>query len=331
MSLAEGDEAEIEGLLSVDERVAAGCSSSAAPAAPSSSSRRPVVEPPRRPSSQATLSPAMPTPPQLTSSARASYRAYLPHRPTLGFRRGFRSSLSAKRDEKEPLTGAGGPSDGGKRKRRAFGCASPLPPLAALLRLELAVLACLPGCWPGLRVCPSLSVRPVADDVHCWPCVSRARAATLARLHAAWKTPTKWAPIPIGLGAFYLGVKTVQKRFEGDRADIGMAEDGDEMIVRVRGPWQVRLWWAGSCRWPLAGDRSPMSSQPDSPPLLLCPACQVHVMGALPLRSLSRLWGYLNSFEVRPPFPSRPEAPAGRLAAPARAVDPPPPLFCRRP
>lgn len=40
----------------------------------------------------------------------------------------------------------------------------------------------------------------------------------------------------------------------------------------------------------------PLADAPSLPPSLL----QVHVMGALPLRSLSRLWGYLNSFEVRP-------------------------------
>lgn len=32
--------------------------------------------------------------------------------------------------------------------------------------------------------------------------------------------------------------------------------------------------------------------------IALVATCQVHVIGALPLRNLSRLWGYLNSLEL---------------------------------
>lgn len=35
-----------------------------------------------------------------------------------------------------------------------------------------------------------------------------------------------------------------------------------------------------------------------TPPITLLPFSKVHVLGALPLRNLSRLWGYLNSFQL---------------------------------
>lgn len=116
---------------------------------------------------------------------------------------------------------------GGNRGGKVFTC-------RAGTGLALARSFPLPSLVP--RPAPPFTLVPLAET----RLVPRSYPSA-ARLHAAWKTPTKWAPIPIGLGAFYLGVKTVQKRFEGDRADIGMAEDGDEMIVRVRGPWQVRF------------------------------------------------------------------------------------------
>ncbi|CCL98921.1 uncharacterized protein FIBRA_00928 [Fibroporia radiculosa] len=53
----------------------------------------------------------------------------------------------------------------------------------------------------------------------------------------------------------------LQYRKQSDRREVHVDEDGQE-IVRVKGPWQV------------------------------------HVLGALPLRNLSRLWGYLNSLEL---------------------------------
>ena len=100
-------------------------------------------------------------------------------------------------------------------------------------------------------------------------------------------------PIPLGLGALVVGALEYQKNWNGsrrrDRADVGMAEDGDEMIVRVRGPWQVSTALPGHYHYDELG-------------LIVFYSwfLQVHVMGALPLRSLSRLWGYMNSFEVRP-------------------------------
>ncbi|WWC71482.1 phosphatidylserine decarboxylase [Kwoniella pini CBS 10737] len=77
----------------------------------------------------------------------------------------------------------------------------------------------------------------------------------------AWSTPTRWYPIPIALGALVL--LAVQYR-KSTRSDIEVESQGEGGAVvkkggkRVDGPWQVR------------------------------------VLGALPLRSLSQLWGYLN-------------------------------------
>lgn len=81
----------------------------------------------------------MPGPPPLAkTSARAasSYRAYLPHRPSLGFRRGFRTTSTVKDKDQGGLGGAGAQGEG-KRKRRAFGCESlpfcATPPLQAFI------------------------------------------------------------------------------------------------------------------------------------------------------------------------------------------------------
>lgn len=66
---------------------------------------------------------------------------------------------------------------------------------------------------------------------------------TTARLHSAWKsTPTKWYPIPIGLGALYLGAQQAKKKWKGDKGEVGVDEEGEEMAVRLRGPWQVCVY-----------------------------------------------------------------------------------------
>ncbi|CAK5262171.1 unnamed protein product [Mycena citricolor] len=75
----------------------------------------------------------------------------------------------------------------------------------------------------------------------------------------AWnETPVKWYPIPIAVGALVL--VAVQYRRKA-RKEVHVDEDGHD-IVRLKGPWQV------------------------------------HVLGALPLRNMSRLWGYVNSLEL---------------------------------
>ncbi|ORY35723.1 phosphatidylserine decarboxylase-domain-containing protein [Naematelia encephala] len=75
----------------------------------------------------------------------------------------------------------------------------------------------------------------------------------------AWSTPTKWYPIPLALGALVLLAVQWRKQTRGELEVESQNQEG--AVVRskkVDGPWQVR------------------------------------VLGALPLRSLSQLWGYLN-------------------------------------
>ncbi|KDQ51319.1 hypothetical protein JAAARDRAFT_62535 [Jaapia argillacea MUCL 33604] len=80
------------------------------------------------------------------------------------------------------------------------------------------------------------------------------------RLSAAWKdTPTKWYPLPLAVGALLLVAIDYRKNHTGK--EVHLDEHGNE-VVKLKGPWQV------------------------------------HVLGALPLRNLSRLWGYLNSLEL---------------------------------
>ncbi|KAL5534763.1 hypothetical protein ACEPAG_1227 [Sanghuangporus baumii] len=87
------------------------------------------------------------------------------------------------------------------------------------------------------------------------------------KLAYAWKnTPTKWYPLPVLVGAMLLVALNYRKRYRaytsgGEGRDTIVDRDGDEP-VRLRGPFHI------------------------------------HVLGALPLRNLSRLWGYLNSVEL---------------------------------
>ncbi|KAJ3829698.1 phosphatidylserine decarboxylase 1 [Lentinula raphanica] len=87
------------------------------------------------------------------------------------------------------------------------------------------------------------------------------------RVINAWtQTPTKWYPIPIAVGAMLLVViQYRRKRRASSSPQVDVDQDGVE-IIKVKGPWQV------------------------------------HVLGALPLRNMSRLWGYLNSLELPPWF-----------------------------
>ncbi|KAL1759051.1 phosphatidylserine decarboxylase-domain-containing protein [Schizophyllum commune] len=82
------------------------------------------------------------------------------------------------------------------------------------------------------------------------------------KLIKAWtETPTKWYPIPIAVGAILLVVIQYRKNSRKRNPEVIVDEDGVE-VVKLKGPWQV------------------------------------HVMGALPLRNMSRLWGYMNSLQL---------------------------------
>ncbi|KAI0761148.1 phosphatidylserine decarboxylase [Trametes elegans] len=80
------------------------------------------------------------------------------------------------------------------------------------------------------------------------------------RLADAWQnTPTMWYPLPLAAGAILLLI--LQYRKKSAQKEVVLDEHGHE-VIRLKGPWHV------------------------------------HVIGALPLRNLSRLWGYLNSLEL---------------------------------
>ncbi|KAG6827655.1 hypothetical protein H0H92_010901 [Tricholoma furcatifolium] len=82
------------------------------------------------------------------------------------------------------------------------------------------------------------------------------------RLIKAWtETPTKWYPLPLAVGAILLVAIQYRKKLQRARKEVEVDEHGME-VIRLKGPWQV------------------------------------HVIGALPLRSMSRLWGYVNSLEL---------------------------------
>ncbi|KAF9042242.1 phosphatidylserine decarboxylase-domain-containing protein [Panaeolus papilionaceus] len=81
------------------------------------------------------------------------------------------------------------------------------------------------------------------------------------KLVNAWsETPTKWYPLPLAVGALLL--VAIQYHKKNKRAkEVDVNEDGLE-VIKLKGPWHV------------------------------------HVIGALPLRNMSRLWGYVNSLEL---------------------------------
>ncbi|KAF9261424.1 phosphatidylserine decarboxylase 1 [Marasmius fiardii PR-910] len=86
------------------------------------------------------------------------------------------------------------------------------------------------------------------------------------KLVEAWtSTPVVWYPIPIAVGAILLVAIQYRKKSRRASTEVQVDEEGRD-IIKLRGPWQV------------------------------------HVLGALPLRNMSRLWGYLNSLELPPWF-----------------------------
>ncbi|KAF8139608.1 phosphatidylserine decarboxylase-domain-containing protein [Boletus edulis] len=89
-----------------------------------------------------------------------------------------------------------------------------------------------------------------------------AAAPLYRKIIKAWaQTPTKWYPLPLAVGALLLVVLQYQKQMARAQKEVHVDDEGRE-IIKLKGPWQV------------------------------------HVMGALPLRNLSRVWGYVNSFEL---------------------------------
>ncbi|KAI8065578.1 phosphatidylserine decarboxylase-domain-containing protein [Gongronella butleri] len=86
-------------------------------------------------------------------------------------------------------------------------------------------------------------------------------------LYEAWTTTeTKWYPIPVGLGLLVIGY--IQYRHVVEREEKRLAQEAYEPKYKATGPWQV------------------------------------HVAAAMPLRTMSRIWGAFNSLTI--PTPLRP-------------------------
>ncbi|KAJ3571871.1 hypothetical protein NP233_g3477 [Leucocoprinus birnbaumii] len=82
------------------------------------------------------------------------------------------------------------------------------------------------------------------------------------KLMTAWtETPTKWYPLPLAVGALLLVAIQYRRKSKRASKEVELDENGQE-VIKLKGPWQV------------------------------------HVLGALPLRNMSRLWGYVNSLEL---------------------------------
>ncbi|KAH7909750.1 phosphatidylserine decarboxylase-domain-containing protein [Hygrophoropsis aurantiaca] len=81
------------------------------------------------------------------------------------------------------------------------------------------------------------------------------------KLLTAWtETPTKWYPLPLAVGALLLVAIQYRKKAKTEK-EVHVDSEGHE-VIKLKGPWQV------------------------------------HVIGALPLRNMSRVWGYFNSLEL---------------------------------
>ncbi|KAF9440174.1 phosphatidylserine decarboxylase [Macrolepiota fuliginosa MF-IS2] len=82
------------------------------------------------------------------------------------------------------------------------------------------------------------------------------------KLISAWtETPTKWYPLPLAVGALLLVAIQYRRKSKRAAKEVELDENMEE-VIKLKGPWQV------------------------------------HVLGALPLRNMSRLWGYVNSIEL---------------------------------
>ena len=107
--------------------------------------------------------------------------------------------------------------------------------------------------------------------------LDRAEPRLTEKVNKAWSTPTKWYPIPIALGALVLLAVQYRKQTREELEIESQGEGGAVLNAKKNGPWQVsRLPFPRRGRGDIDLDG------------------QVRVLGALPLRSLSQLWGYLN-------------------------------------
>ncbi|KAI5481501.1 phosphatidylserine decarboxylase [Pseudohyphozyma bogoriensis] len=116
-----------------------------------------------------------------------------------------------------------------------------------------------------LRRQQPLEGQPAAPEAG--PSTEKPNESFTSRLRKRIKdTPTTWYPIPLGLGAAVLGVVSFYKSKSWEEITDSDDPKGKKPVrddeIKVKGPWQV------------------------------------HVIGALPLRSLSRLYGTVNNYTL---------------------------------
>jgi len=118
---------------------------------------------------------------------------------------------------------------------------------------------CRKQCWWAKRVWSTTI--PYVVDTHIFH-FFRYSQCHVGKIVNAWtETPTKWYPLPLAVGALLLVAIQYRKKAKRAQQEVELNEDGLE-VIKLKGPWHV------------------------------------HVIGALPLRNMSRLWGYVNSLEL---------------------------------
>lgn len=80
-----------------------------------------------------------------------------------------------------------------------------------------------------------------ASRVHRSPSSNAPVALSVARVAEAWNsTPTKWYPLPVGVGALLLAAMQYKKE-HSKRDDLEVVADDNGNVVKTKRPWQVRL------------------------------------------------------------------------------------------
>jgi len=58
---------------------------------------------------------------------------------------------------------------------------------------------------------------------------------------AAWtRTPTKWYPLPLAVGALLLVMIQYRKKAARAEREVDVDEEGHE-VIKLKGPWQVSI------------------------------------------------------------------------------------------
>ncbi|KAF8841356.1 phosphatidylserine decarboxylase [Paxillus ammoniavirescens] len=112
------------------------------------------------------------------------------------------------------------------------------------------------------RIFSTRSVIPPESPQHLPASGASSTVPLYSKLVSAWtQTPTKWYPLPLAVGALLLVMIQYHKKNARAEKEVHVDEEGHE-VIKLKGPWQV------------------------------------YVIGALPLRTMSRVWGYMSSFEL---------------------------------